>query len=194
MSGATGEKPPQPTLPGCKADGGRQGIHIPARDSSLLDSRKRGFYTQRVTQPRFRELSSSIVSYAAQLVYTGKTTDSYRLLSAADRLFRCFADPDFEEPAPLSDELALAASFLEILRILTGTEIELVVDLDDEARSASFVCCGSLVDAVDKVVAAHAAAAGPISIVLIQDRDRRGKGLAIVAGDTRLPIPAGGDR
>jgi hypothetical protein len=143
---------------------------------------------------RFRELSSSIVSYAAQLIYTGKTRDSYRLLSAADRLFRSFADPGFEEPAPLADELALAASFLEILRILTSLEIELVVDLDDEARSASFVGCGSLVDAMDQVVAAHAAAADPIRIALIQDRDRNGRALMLVAGEIRLPIPVGGDR
>ena len=134
------------------------------------------------------------MSYAAQLVYTGKTTDSYRLLSAADRLFRSFADPGFEEPAPLADELALAGSFLEILRILTNLEIELVVDLDEEARSASFVGCGSLIDAMDQIVAANAVAADPIRIVLIQDRDRRGGGLMLVAGDTRLPIPAGGNR
>jgi hypothetical protein len=134
------------------------------------------------------------VSYAAQLVYTGETTDSYRLLSAADRLFRSFADPAFEKPAPLADELALAASFLEILRILTCFEIELVVDLDEEARSASFVDCGSIVDALDKVVAAHASAAGPVRISLIENGDRRGVGLLIVAGDTRLPIPVGGER
>jgi hypothetical protein len=143
---------------------------------------------------RFRELSLSIVSYAAQLVYTGKTGDSYRLLSAADRLFRSFADPGFEEPAPLADELALAASFLEVLRILTGFEIQLVVDLDEEARSASFVGCGGLIDAMDQAVAAHGAAADPIRIVLTQDRDRRGRALMLVDGETRLPIPAGGDR
>jgi hypothetical protein len=135
-----------------------------------------------VTHVRFRELSSSIVSYAAQLVYTGKTTESYRLLSAADRLFRSLADSGFGEPAPLADELALAASFLEIIRILTSLEIELFVDLDDEARSASFVGCGRLVDAT-----------GQMLIVLGQDGSRKGWGLTLVAGDTRLPIPAGGD-
>lgn len=134
------------------------------------------------------------MSYAAQLVYTGRTGDAYRLLSAADRLFRSFADPGFEEPAPLADALSLAASFLEILRILTGLEIELVVDLDDEARSASFVGCGCLVDAMDQVVAARAAATDPIGIVLIQDRDRKGKALTLVAGDARLRIGARGDR
>ncbi len=146
-----------------------------------------------MTHVRFRELSSSIVSYAAQLVYTGKTTESYRLLSAADRLFRSLADSGFGEPAPLADELALAASFLEIIRILTSLEIELFVDLDDEARSASFVGCGSLVDAMDQVVAARAPATGQIRIVLGQDGSRKGRGLTLVAGDTRLPIPAGGD-
>lgn len=194
MSDASGEKSPQPALSGGNADGDRKEFIPPARDSLLLDSLQRGFYTRRVTQARFRELSSSIASYAAQLVYTGKTTDAYRLLSAADRLFRSLADPGFEEPAPLADELALAASFLEILRILTSLEIELVVDLDEEARSASFVGCGSLVDAMDQVVAAHALAADPIRIVLIEDGDRSGRGLMLVAGDTRLPIPAGGDR
>jgi len=147
-----------------------------------------------VTSVRFRELSASIVSCAAQLVYTGETTDSYRLLSAADRLFRSFSDPGFEEPAPLADELALAVSFLEILRILTNLEIELVVDLDVEARSASFVGCGCLIDAIDQVVAAHAPAADPIRIVLVEDGDRRGRGLVLVAADIRLPIPAEGGR
>ena len=171
-----------------------QGIHILARDSLFLDSPKSVPYTPGVTQVRFRELSSSIVSYAAQLVYTGKTADSYRLLSAADRLFRSFSDPGSEEPAPLADELATAACFLEVLRILTSLEIELVVDLDEEARSALFVGCGSLVDAVDRVVAAHDSAADPIRIVLIEDGDRRGRGLVLVAGENRLPIPAGADR
>jgi hypothetical protein len=147
-----------------------------------------------VTQVRFRELSSLIVSHAAQLVYTGKTTESYRLLSAADRLFRSLADPGPGETTPLEDELALAGSFLEILRVLTCLEIELVVDLDDEARSASFVGCGSLVDAIDQLVADGAPAAGPIRMVFIQDRDRSGRGLELVAGDTRLPIPMGADR
>jgi hypothetical protein len=143
---------------------------------------------------RFRELSCSVVSYAAQLVYAGKNTESYRLLAAADRLFRSFADPGFEEPSPLADALSLAASFLEILRILTGLDIGLVADLDEEARSSSFVGCGSLVDAVDQVVAARAAAAGPIDIVLVQDRDRKGRALVLLAGDARLPIPPGGER
>jgi len=147
-----------------------------------------------VTQVRFRELSASVVSHAAQLVYTGETVDSYRLLSAADRLFRSFSDPGFEEPAPLADEVSLAASFLEILRLLTGLQIELVVDLDEETRSASFVACGSLVDAVDRVAAAHAAAADPIRIVLVQDRDRKSRALMLVDGQTRLPIPAGAER
>ncbi len=151
-----------------------------------------GPYTRAVNQVRFRELSLSIVSYAAQLVYTGKTVESYRLLSAADRLLRSLAGPGREGPAPLADELILAASFIEILRILTSLEIELVVDLDEEARSASFVDCGSLVDAIDRIAAA-ATAATPVRIVLIEDGDRRRRGLLLVAGDTRLPIP-GEDR
>jgi hypothetical protein len=171
----------------CKEFMSLQEIHL------FWTSPKSRFYTRRVTQVRFRELSSSVVSYAAQLVYTGKTVESYRLLSAADRLFRSLADPCIGDPAPLADELALAASFLEILRILTSLEIELVVELDDEARSASFVGCGSLVDAMDEVVAARAPAEDPLRIILLQDRNRRGRGLMLVAGDTRLPIPAGGD-
>ena len=164
----------------------------PCKRFTLLDSLKRGSYTRGVTQVRFRELSSSIVAHAAQLVYTGKTTDSYRLLSAADRLFRSLADPGIGEPAPLADELALAASFLEILRILTSLEIELVVDLDEEARSALFVGCGSLVDAMDQVVAAHAAAAEPIRIVLVQDRDREGQRTGARGGGHPGADPRGG--
>jgi hypothetical protein len=143
---------------------------------------------------RFRELSSSVVAHAAQLVYTGKTADSYHLLSAADRLFRSLADPCIGSPAPLADELALVASFLEVLRILSRLEIALVVDLDEEARSALFVGSGSLVDAVDQVMAAHAAAVEPIRIVLGEDGDQRGGGLVLVEGGRRVPIPAGGDR
>ena len=171
-----------------------QGFRIPARISPFLDSPRHGLYTGSVTPVRFRELSSSIVACAAQLVYTGNTGDSYRLLSAADRLLRSFADPGFGNPAPLADELALAVSFLEILRILTRFEIDLVVDLDKEARSASFVDGGSLVDAMDELVAAHASAARPIRIALIENGESGGRGFLLVAGDTRVPIPAGGDR
>jgi hypothetical protein len=165
-----------------------QGILICARNSLFLDSPGRGLYTGGVTPIRFRELSSAIVACAAQLVYTGNTADSYRLLSAADRLFRSFADPGFGGPAPLADELTLAVSFLELLRILMRLEIDLVVDLDEEARSVSFVNGGSLVDAMDRIVTAGASTADPVHIALIEDGDKGGRGLVLVAGDIRMPI------
>jgi hypothetical protein len=165
-----------------------QGIRVSARNSLFLDSPGRGLYTGRVTPERFRELSSAIVACAAQLVYTGNTADSYRLLSAADRLFRSFADPGFGGPSPLADELTLAVSFLELVRILLRLEIDLVVDLDEETRSASFVNGGSLVDAMDQIVTARASMAGPVRIALIEEGDKGGRGLLLVAGDARVPI------
>lgn len=141
-----------------------------------------------MTPERFRELSSAIVACAAQLVYTGNTADSYRLLSAADRLFRSFADPSFGGPAPLADELTLAVSFLELARILMRLDIDLVVDLDEEARSASFVNGGSLVDAMDRIVTANGSTAGPVRIALVEEGDAGGRRLLLVAGDTRVPI------
>lgn len=171
-----------------------QGIRVCARISPFLDRPSRGSYTGRVTPERFRELSSAIVACAAQLVYTGNNEDSYRLLSAADRLFRSFADPDFGGPAPLADELTLAVSFLDLVRILMHVEVDFVVDLDEETRSASFVNGGSLVDAVDHVVTGGTSTAGPVPIVLVEDGDAGDRGLLLVAGAVRVRIPAGGER
>ena len=146
-----------------------------------------------MTEVRFRELSSAIVSCAAQLVYTGKTGDSYRLLSAADRLFRSFADPGFDAVVPLADSIALARCYLDVLRLLVPTGIELVVDLEEEMRSASFIRCGSLVDAIDQVLSGSAPRGSAMRVMLVPDRDGTGGGLVLVGGERRLRIhPEGG--
>ncbi|MEI6389278.1 MAG: hypothetical protein WCQ50_21945 [Spirochaetota bacterium] len=146
-----------------------------------------------MTQARFRELSSTIVSHAAQLVYNQKNVESYRLLSAADRLFRCLADPAFDGQAPLSDEISLASSFLDVLRIIISLDVELVVDLDEEARSASFVTCGSLVDLMDALIASNEVRKGPIRIFLVEDGPPD-RGLFLVMGNARQRVPAGPER
>ena len=143
-----------------------------------------------MTEARFHELFSSVVSCAAQLVYTGKTTGSYRLLSAADRLSRSFADPGFDAMVPLADGIALAQCYLDIVQVVVGTAIELVVDLEEEIRSASFVRCGSLIDAIDQVLADGAPRGNPMRVMLTQDRVGTGNGLVLVGGERRLPIGA----
>lgn len=145
-----------------------------------------------MTEGRFRELSSSIVSCAAQLVYTGKTTDSYRLLSAADRLFRSFADPGFDAAVPLADGIALAQCYLDILHLLAGTQLELLIDLEEEIRSASFVRCGSLIEAIDQVLAAPPPQGNVMRMTLVQDGI--GGELALLGSGRRLPISAEAER
>lgn len=153
-------------------------------------------YTRPVTPARFRELASSIISYAAQLVYAGKTAEAYRLLSAADRLLRHLggsASPEGagEEQLPLADEITAAKAFLETSRISRGLAIELVVDLDEETQSSSFIGCGSLVDRLDALVAGFEPACGAIRLVLAEDEDG-GKGPGLRAGEPRLSLTVAG--
>jgi hypothetical protein len=114
-----------------------------------LDSGNERSYTAPVTRARFGDLSVSIVSYAAQLIYAEKYDEAFHLLSASGRVLRYVTDDSYGAPVSLAEELHVVAAFNDVLGLIRGARIGLCVELDEQVLSETFIASGSLLDAFD---------------------------------------------